>query len=271
MKKVILISGGSSGFGKMAALELIKSGHIVYGAARRIEQMQELIDAGGHAIKLDVTSDESVKSGVELVLKEQGRIDALINNAGYGCYDFVETADIAQMKQMYEVNIWGLVRLTQAVLPYMRMQKKGSIINISSLVGKLSMGVFGFYSSTKHAVEAISDALRQEVCKFGIDVTVIEPGVFRTGFESVVEKEMESINAGKVYFKSLENFICFFKNMYDKGATPEPVVEAIVHALISKKPKTRYKVGSDAKALIFMRKLLSDRAYDKIILKRLKI
>ena len=271
MKKVVLITGASSGFGKFTARELIKKGYIVYGAARRVEQMYDLVKAGGHVLKMDVTDDESVKSGIKKLIKEQGRIDALVNNAGYGSYSFVETANIDQMKRMYDVNVWGLVRVSQEVLPYMRKQKKGRIINISSIAGKTSLAFMGFYSSSKFAVESISDALRQEVGRFGIDVSIIEPGAFSTGFEDTVFNELKEVNVGEVYQTIVDNFTPEFKKTYEKAPTPEPVVKAIAAAIESKKPKTRYPVGLDAKMGVIMKKWIGDRTMDNMMLSQMKM
>lgn len=271
MKKVILITGASSGFGELATKALIAKGHIVYGAARRIERFEGLVKAGGNALQMDVSDDSSVHSGIVQIIKEQGRIDVLVNNAGYGSYDFIETADIEQMKRMFDVNVWGSVRVSQAVLPYMREQGCGRIINISSIVGKISFAFMGFYSASKHALEAISDASRQELGRFGIKVSIIEPGVFRTGFEGVVLDEMKGINVGPAYQPIVDRFVPFFRSMYDKGPGPQPVVNAIIRAIECKRPKTRYRVGIDAKAGIFVKGLLCDRLFDKMMLTQMKM
>ncbi|WP_421918401.1 oxidoreductase [Marinifilum sp.] len=270
-KKVVLITGASSGFGKFTALELIKKGYIVYGAARRVEQMNELVSAGGKAIKMDVTQDDSVKSGVDQIIEKEGRIDALVNNAGFGSYGFIETTNIDHMKRMYDVNVWGLVRVSQHVLPHMRKMQKGSIVNISSIVGKVSTAFLGFYASSKHAVEALSDAMRQEVKRFGINVSIVEPGAFSTGFDDVVLKELEAVNPGEAYQPIVDNFIPYFKKMYEKAPSPEPVVNAIIKAIEEKNPKTRYAVGMDAKGGIMMKGLLGDRTFDNMMLGQMKM
>ncbi len=271
MRKTILITGASSGFGKFTALELIKKGYTVYGAARRVEKMKDLVEAGGHAIRMDVTDDISVTEGVTQILGEQGKIDVLVNNAGYGSYAFIETADIDQMKRMYDVNVWGLVRTSQHVLPHMRKQGHGRIINISSIAGTTSLAFMGFYSSSKFAVESISDALRQEVGRFGIDVSVIEPGAFSTGFDDTVLNELKEANHGETYQPIVDNFIPEFKKTYEKAPTPEPVVEAITAAIESKNPKTRYPVGMDSKMGVIMKKLLSDRTMDNLMMKQMNL
>lgn len=271
MKKIILITGASSGFGKFTALELIKKGYTIYGAARRLNKMQDLVDAGGHAIAMDVTKDDSVAAGVNQIIKEQGKIDVLVNNAGYGAYAFIETANIDQMKRMYEVNVWGLVRVSQYVLPHMRKEQSGRIINISSIAGKTSLAFMGFYSSSKFAVESLSDALRQEVGRFGIDVSIIEPGAFSTGFDDTVVNELKEANVGEVYQPIVDRFIPEFKKTYDNAPTPEPVVEAIKKAIESKKPKTRYPVGMDSKMGVIMKGILSDKTLDHLMLKQMNL
>jgi NADP-dependent 3-hydroxy acid dehydrogenase YdfG len=271
MNKVVLVTGASSGFGKYTALELIKKGYTVYGAARRVAQMKDIQEAGGVALNMDVTSDESVKIGIETIIKQQGKIDVLVNNAGFGSYGFIETTNIDHMKRMYDVNVWGLVRVSQHVIPYMRKQNSGSIINVSSIVGEVSAGFLGFYASSKHAVEAISDAMRQEVKQFGINVSIVQPGVFSTGFDDVVLKELEEVETGKEYEKFYNNFIPYFKNMYEKAPSPEPVVNAIVDTIESAKPKTRKAVGKDAKTLKLVKNIISDKTFDKMLLSQIKM
>ena len=156
MKKIILITGASSGIGKDTALQLIKEGHIVYGAARRIEKMQDLVAAGGKAIKMDVTREEDVKATVQQVLKEQGKIDVLFNNAGYGLFGAVELITIEEARRQFDVNIFGLARMTKEVIPLMREQGKGTIINMSSVGGKVYSPFGAWYHGTKHALEGLS-------------------------------------------------------------------------------------------------------------------
>ncbi len=264
--KTILITGASSGFGKLAAKQLIKKGYTVYGAARRIGQMQDLVDLGGHAIEMDVTNDESVKEGVAQITKDQGKIDVLINNAGYAQYGIVETTDLEHAKRQYEVNVFGLVRVSQAVLPHMRKQMSGQIINLSSVAGKVSFPMAGWYASSKYAVEAISDAMRAEVKGFGIKVVIVEPGTFKTGFDDVAVDELEKLANDKVYGDKIKSFKNRFSEMYQKAPTPEPVINVLEKAITSKKPKTRYKVGMDSKMAIMMKGLLSDKAFDNVML-----
>jgi NADP-dependent 3-hydroxy acid dehydrogenase YdfG len=160
MKKVILVTGASSGIGKATAQQLIKEGHIVYGAARRIEKMKDLEESGGHAIQMDVIKEQEVKACADRIIKEQGRIDVLVNNAGYAVYGPVENVDLEDARRQFEVNIFGLAAITKEVLPYMREAKSGTIINISSIGGKIYTPLGAWYHATKHALEGWSDCLR---------------------------------------------------------------------------------------------------------------
>lgn len=269
MSKVVLITGASSGFGKQLALSLLAKDYIVYGAARRTAEMQELIDRGGYALPMDVTNTASISRAVAEVVEQSGRIDVLVNNAGLGVFDFVETANLEQMKAMFDVNLWGLVAVTQQVLPQMRTQESGRIINISSVVGQVSSAVLGFYAASKHAVEAISDAMRQEVGRFNIKVAIIEPGVFSTEFDEVLFKGMNKLDAESVYRPMLERFQRSVERSYARAPQPTAVVSTITDAIESRNPKTRYIVGTDAKSAITASRLLSDKAIDKLILSQL--
>ncbi|MCL4113180.1 UNVERIFIED_CONTAM: hypothetical protein GTU68_051197 [Idotea baltica] len=180
MGKVILVTGASSGIGKATALKLIKEGHTVYGAARRLNKMKELETAGGHAVALDVMDHERVKEVVKQILDQEGRIDVLVNNAGYALWGPVEEVGYEAAKRQFEVNIFGLAEVTKAVLPGMRAQKSGRIINVSSVGGKIYSPLGAWYHATKHALEGWSDCLRLELKQFGIDVVIIQPGAIAT-------------------------------------------------------------------------------------------
>ena len=273
MKNTILITGASSGMGKETALQLIKEGHIVYGAARRVESMKELVDNGGHAIKMDVTNEETIKQGVEQLIHEQGKIDILINNAGYAIYGAVEDTSIEDARRQFEVNIFGLARLTQLVLPHMREQKSGKIINISSMGGKIYTPLGAWYHATKHALEGWSDALRIEVKQFNIDVVIVEPGAIATEFGDVMLEPMLSRSGEGPYSHIAHSMANATRSSYEKkGASSPPSVIAnvISKAINAKKPKTRYVAGKMAKPLMFMRKRLSDRMFDRIIMSQVK-
>ncbi len=190
MNKVILITGASSGIGKETAKKLISEGHTVYVAARRVDKMDDLVQIGARSIKMDITIDEDIKNAVETVLKEKGRIDVLVNNAGYAIYGAMEDTTIEDARRQFEVNLFGLARITQLVLPSMRKEKSGTIINMSSMGGKIYIPFGSWYHGTKHALEGWSDCLRTELKDFGIKVVIVEPGGIKTEFDDVMLEPM---------------------------------------------------------------------------------
>jgi len=196
MKKVVLITGASSGIGKVTAELLAVSGYIVYGAARRVEKMKDLETLGVKTLKMNVTDDASMVSGVEQIIAEQGVVDILINNAGFGFYGTVEDVPIEDAKYQLDVNLFGAARLTQLVLPKMREKGWGKIINISSIAGKFAMPFGGWYHASKFALEGLSDSLRNEVRDFGIDVILIEPGGIKSEWADISTENLMK-NAGK--------------------------------------------------------------------------
>jgi len=273
MKKVILVTGASSGIGKSTALQLINDGHIVYGAARRIEKMKDLQEQGGHAIQMDVTKEADVKACVEQIMKEQDRIDVLVNNAGYAVYGPVENVSLADAKRQFEVNIFGLAAITKEVIPQMRAQKSGTIINISSVGGKVYTPFGAWYHATKHALEGWSDCLRLELSDFGINVVIIEPGIIKTEFADVMYDPMLERAKGTVYEKNIASLAEATKGAYEKpGQYSEPsvIAKAISKSIRTKRPKTRYAAGKLAKPLIFLRALISDRWFDKAVMSQVE-
>lgn len=268
MKKVILITGASSGMGKDTALRLIKEGHIVYGAARRMEKMQDIIEAGGYTLALDVTKRESIKKAVEQVIHDQGKIDILWNNAGYSKSGAVENISYEEALHQFDVNVFGVAEMTKAVLPTMRAQGYGKIINTSSIGGKIHMPVLAsWYHASKFALEGWSDALRMELEPFGIDVVLLEPGGVSTEFVDVLSKSMIDRAKGTAYELETEKIAKGLINANNpKNMSPTSVVsDVIVKIIHAKRPKTRYVVGKNANLILSMRKLLNDRTYDKVI------
>ena len=250
MKKIVLITGASSGIGKATALQLIEEGHTVYGAARRVEKMQEFVGKGGHAIAMDVTDNESIKSGVEKVVKEQGEIDVLINNAGYAIYGAVEDTSLEDARRQFDVNLFGLAAITKEVLPIMRMQNSGRIINISSMGGKIFTPLGAWYHATKHALEGWSDCLRIETKQFGIDVVIIEPGVIATEFGDVLIDPLLSRSGEGPYSSIAQSVASATKTSYEKknaSSPPSVIANVISKAISAKKPKARYVAGKMAK------------------------
>jgi len=268
-QKVILITGTASGFGKATAQKLIVKGYIVYGADIQIENNKYLDLIGGHSIYMDVTNDKLVEQGVEKIIQEQGRIDILVNNAGYGSYSTIENIAIDELKRQFDVNVFGYARLQKAVLPYMRKQKSGRIINVSSVVAHVSTPGLGWYAASKHAIDGMSDALRAEVKSLGIDVVKIKPGAVNTGFDEVAWAKLAEVDIPNGYKSLMDDFGLVMKNIYANCEGPDGTATIIVKAIEAKKPKANYKTTKDAKQLIFVESIVSDKKLDKLFLKRL--
>lgn len=269
MKKVILITGASSGMGKVFAQQLQKEGHIVYGAARRVDLLTDLNKEGIKTIPLDVTNDESMQQCVQQIIKAEGRIDVLVNNAGYGSYGTIEDVSMEEAKRQFEVNVFGLARMTQLVLPHMRKQKSGKIINISSIGGKIATPFGAWYHASKFAVEGMSDSLRTEVKPFGIDVVVIEPGGVKSEWADVAYQNLTKTTEHTEYREMADKFKQVFTKTIAKNAEPEVIARLVSKAINSSNPKTRYSGGYMAKTVLFFRKWLSDKMMDRVLLSQL--
>ncbi len=274
MKKVALVTGASSGIGESTALELLKAGFIVYGAARSIDKMESLKSNGVNILPLDVTNDQSMELCVNTILEREGRIDVLVNNAGYGSYGAVEDVPIEEAKRQFEVNIFGLARLTQLVLPSMRKNKYGKIVNISSMGGRCHTAYGAWYHATKFALEGFSDCLRLEVeAQFGINVILIEPGGIKTPWGIIAADNLKKVSENGAYKESAERVAEGLKEMYSGNTLSNPslIAKTILKAVTARKPKTRYLIGSMAKPVVFLRRILSDRMYDNILRKMFKM
>ncbi len=272
MQKVILITGASSGMGKVTAKTLISEGHIVYGAARRVKNMDDLVELGGHAIRMDITDENQVQNAVARILEEQGRIDVLVNNAGYAVYGAVEQVSLDDARRQFEVNLFGLASLTQKILPHMRERRSGFIINVTSIGGKVYTPLGAWYHATKHALEGWSDSLRVETAGFGIKVSIIEPGAIQTEFSDVMTDPMLALSKGGPYESIAEGVARGNKTYYNDAPSnsPQVIANVIANAVKSNRPKTRYAAGKMAKTTLFMRRWLSDKAFDKALSKMLK-
>lgn len=264
MKHIVLITGASSGMGKDFALRLIQLGCTVYGAARRVDKMKDIEVAGGHVLGMDVTKEDTIAEGIDRIIAEQGHIDVLINNAGYGSYGAIEDVPIEEGRRQFEVNLFGLARLTQLVLPHMRKQGSGRIINIGSIGGKIYTPLGGWYHATKHALEGFTDCLRFETQPFGIDVVLIEPGGIETEWGGIALESAKERSGSTAY----ADLVAGFSKLYErvgKQAPPSVITDLVVRAIEAKRPKTRYTAGSLAHSTLFLRRILSDRAYDRIL------
>lgn len=266
-KKVILLTGASRGMGYETAQMLAEQGHIVYGGARRVEKMEPLKQYGVKPISLDVTDADSCHEAVKTIVDNEGRIDVLINNAGYGSYGAVEDVTIEEAKRQFEVNVFGLARLIQHVLPYMRKQGSGRIINTSSMGGRLVSFMGSWYHATKYAVEALSDGLRMEVADFGIKVILIEPGGIKTDWGHIAADNLEKSAKGGAYEEIAKKTAEGMHKQYSGKMMSDPKVvsKAISKAVNNKNPKTRYLIGFGAKPLVFAHAVLPTKAFDWIM------
>ncbi|MCM0622784.1 oxidoreductase [Nocardioides bruguierae] len=269
--RVVLVTGGSSGIGEATARLLAADGWTVVAAARRTERMAALAEAGIEVAALDVTDEASVRACVEGVLERHGRLDALVNNAGYGSYGAVEDVDVDEARRQFEVNLFGLARVTQLVLPTMRAQGSGTIVNISSMGGRIYTGFGAWYHATKHALEGFSDCLRLEVAPFGVDVVVIQPGGIRTEWGTIAAEGLaEASGPGSpsgAYTARAQDAADGMRQRYTGHQLSEPVVvaRAVRTALDARRPRTRYAIGFGAKPLMALRAVLPDRAFDRLL------
>jgi short-subunit dehydrogenase len=265
--RVALVTGGSSGIGESAALQLKAKGFEVYAVARRVDRMKTLADRGIHVFGMDVTEDRSMTSGIAQIIHEQGRIDVLVNNAGYGSYGSVEDVPIDEARRQFEVNLFGLARLIQLVTPQMRAQGSGRIINVSSIGGHFYEPLGAWYHATKFAVEGFSDSLRLELRPHGIDVSIIEPAAIRSEWAEIAADSMIETSVGGAYEEQARKAAALFARTYGPAMSsgPEIVGRAITKAATARRPRTRYPVGKGARTIIASRRLLPDRAFDRIV------
>jgi NAD(P)-dependent dehydrogenase (short-subunit alcohol dehydrogenase family) len=270
--KAVLVTGCSSGIGRATALRLARSGWKVYASARRPETIADLRDAGCQTLALDVTDEQSMRAAVDTVEQAQGAVGVLINNAGYSQSGAIETVPLDAVRRQFETNVFGLVRLTQLVLPKMRAQRWGKIVNLGSMGGRLSFPGGGHYHATKHAVEAISDAMRFELRGFGIDVILLEPGLITTEFGEAATASMAdtTIAGDDPYAKFNATVGAVTKGAYEGpmrrlGGGPDRVAKTIERALKRRNPPARITITPSAKLTIAMRRVLPDRAWDAMM------
>jgi NAD(P)-dependent dehydrogenase (short-subunit alcohol dehydrogenase family) len=270
ISKAVLITGCSTGIGRATAEHLAARGWNVYATARKPESIADLAARGCKTLALDVCDDASMRTAVETVERAEGAVGVLVNNAGYGLEGAFEEVPMADIRRQFETNVFGLIAMTKLVLPGMRRQRWGRIVNLSSMGGKLTFPGGAYYHATKHAVEALSDALRFEVKGFGVDVIVIQPGPIKTRFGDTavgniaMPKDSPYANFNAVLEKQI-------REAYEGGpmarfaAPPEAVAEAIEKAITATNPKTRYKVTMAARVLMALRQILPDRAFDTFL------
>jgi NAD(P)-dependent dehydrogenase (short-subunit alcohol dehydrogenase family) len=266
--RAVLVTGCSTGIGRASAERLAAKGWPVYATARRLDSIKDLADKGCQLLELDVCDEESMRGAVAEVERDAGAVFGLVNNAGYGQEGTVEEVPMDDVRRQFETNVFGLARLIQLVLPGMRRQRTGRIVNVSSMGGKISIPGGGYYHATKHAVEAISDTLRFEVRRFGVHVSVIEPGTIKTKFGDTAVTSVDRLrDPGSPYASFNEVLVERINDAYEGklarfAAPPEAVARVVEKALTARRPRTRYRVTVAARAMLTIRKLLPDRAWD---------
>jgi NAD(P)-dependent dehydrogenase (short-subunit alcohol dehydrogenase family) len=268
MQPVVLVTGASSGIGAAAARSLLRRGCTVFAAARRLDRMADLELAGARLVALDVTNDDSRRSAVDSVLADSGRVDVLVNNAGYGSYGAVEDVPLEEARYQFEVNLFGLAGLIRLVLPGMRARGAGRIVNVSSMGGKISEPLGGWYHASKFAVEGLSDCLRMELRPLGIDVVVVEPGAIRSEWGGIAAQKLADTSGSGAYADQARRMVRVLRSTDDRRGRrsgPELIGDVLATAATAPRPRTRYVAGTGARSLLFLRWALSDRGYDAVI------
>jgi NADP-dependent 3-hydroxy acid dehydrogenase YdfG len=265
--EAVLVTGCSTGIGRATAVRLARSGRHVYATARRLESIEDLRGEGCELLELDVTDEASRAAAVASVEEREGAVGVLVNNAGYSQSGAIETVPLDDVRREFETNVFGLARMCQLVLPRMRAQRSGKIVNVSSMGGKVVFPGGGYYHATKYAVEAISDALRFEVAGFGVDVIVVEPGLIRTQFAETAATSLgEQGDHAYAAFNAAVGAATI--GAYERGGLgrlggePDDVAKTIDRAIRAPRPRTRYPVTPSARLVLLARRLLSDRLWD---------
>lgn len=265
--KVALVTGASSGIGEATARKLRGLGFVVYAAARRVDRLERLRPDGILPLELDVTDDASMRDGVAQVIADAGRIDVLVNAAGYGSYGALEDVPIDEGRAQFEVNVFGVVRLVQLVLPHMRAQRTGRIVNVTSMGGRLHTPLGGWYHGTKFALEGISDCLRLETRPFGVDIIVVEPGGIRTEWSGIAAERLTEASGSGPYADQAAAVARSLASETNarRSSPPSVIADTIGKAVTARRPKTRYVAGFGARPLLLARRVLPDRMFDRLI------
>ena len=272
MEKVAIVTGSSSGIGFETALDLAREGYFTYATMRNtkkgdtIKEIAKKENLKLETLELDVDKEDSVKNAINKIVKEKGRIDILVNNAGYGLFGCLEDISMEELKAQFETNFFGVVRVSQAVIPVMRNQKSGIIVNVSSVAGRIGFPVSPGYISSKFAIEGLSESMRYELSPFGINVIIIEPGVIKTNFMSSTKKSLKSDSA----YKDITNKVIMgITMMSEMGTPPKEVATTIIKAIKSENPLPRYVVGNDAIMFLEAKKNKTDLEFENYIKKEL--
>jgi NAD(P)-dependent dehydrogenase (short-subunit alcohol dehydrogenase family) len=266
-KKVALVTGASSGIGEATVQRLLLGGYEVYAAARRLPHMVELEELGATLIGLDLVDETSIIACIDRIKQQSGRLDVVVNNAGYGSYGALEDVPMAEARRQMEVNLYGLAHICQLALPIMRQQKSGVIVNITSIGGKLGEPFGSWYHATKFAVEGLSDCLRIEARPFGIHVVVIEPGAINTEWNRIARDSLISVSGEGAYGHYARRHVAMLASADTSryASSPAVVADAVLKAVTSANPRPRYAVGGGAKIMLLMRWLVPDLMFDKIM------
>lgn len=269
--KVAVVTGSASGIGYETALILARNGFRTFATVRNLEKAKTLSEVAKKEqlqlkiLKLDVTDEKSVNDAIKNIKSDAGRIDILVNNAGYGLGGALEDISMTELRAQFETNVFGLIRVTQAVLPTMREQKSGIIVNISSIGGKMALPYFSPYISTKFAVEGLSESIAYDLEPFGIKVVLIEPGAIKTNFDSGMVMPAKSLDSSSPYFKNMQQVLGLMNSMLQNGSLPDKVAKVVLEAVTSQNPNLRYTAGDDAAFLVQKRKELSDPEFKKFV------
>jgi NAD(P)-dependent dehydrogenase (short-subunit alcohol dehydrogenase family) len=272
MEKIAIVTGSSSGIGFETALALAREGYYTYATMRdtkkgnQINEIAKKENLKLEVIELDVDKDKTVQDAINKIMKEKNRIDVLVNNAGYTLFGCLEDLSMDDLKAQFETNFFGAVRTAQAVIPIMRNQKSGTIVNISSVAGKIGFPVSPAYISSKFALEGLSESMRYELSPFGINTIIIEPGVIKTNFMSSMKKSMKPDSA---YKEITEKVIMGISMMAEMGTPPQEVAKTIIKAVKSENPLPRYVVGNDAVMFLEAKKAKTDLEFENYIKKEL--
>lgn len=268
--QTVLVTGASSGMGKDFAQRLLREGYQVFVAARSVDKMQGLEEAGAIPIRMDISKEEEIVAAVDLIREKTGGVDVLINNAGFAQYGPVEETDVDAARYQFEVNLFGLARLTQLLLPAMRARKAGRIINISSMGGKIYTPLGAWYHATKHALEGWSDCLRMELAPHGIDVVIVEPGAILTSFGDALAEHYAGDPEGPygALVKGMERAAA---RSYERGLGSRPgvITNLVLQAIRARRPKVRYVGGAMARPLMILRRVLPDRWFDRLLMSQM--
>lgn len=275
MDKVAVITGSSSGIGFATSLILARNGFYTYATMRNPSKSKAIMEIAEKeklsldVISLDVNDDKSVKDAISKIVEEKKRIDVLVNNAGYGLIGCVEDLSIDETKAIFATNFFGIIYVTQAVLPIMRKQRSGTIVNVSSIAGRIGFPVTSAYISTKFALEGLSESLRYELEDFGIKVIIVEPGAVRTDFPENMQVAKKAKDQNSPYAQLTQKISAGLKLLLEHGTPPEEVAKVILKAVTSENPEPRYLVGNDAAMIMEARKNMTDGEFEKFMKKEI--